>query len=65
MSPDDLEAEVSHTLSELRSRGYKLAIGSSSKNAKRILKQIGLENYFDAVSDGTNIKNQNRIRKYF
>ena len=56
MSPDDLEAEVSHTLSELRSRGYKLAIGSSSKNAKRILKQIGLENYFDAVSDGTNIK---------
>ena len=31
------------------------AIGSSSKNTPFILKQIGLEGYFDAVSDGNNI----------
>lgn len=55
MSPKDLSAEVKSTLEELRNRGVRLAIGSSSKNTKTILKQIGLENYFDAVSDGTNI----------
>ena len=33
----------------------KLAIGSSSKNAKFILERIGLADFFDAVSDGTNI----------
>ncbi len=55
MTPDDLSGEVKETLDSLRAGGHKLAIGSSSKNAKLILKQIGLEGYFDAVSDGTNI----------
>lgn len=55
MSPSDLSEEVKSTLDELRNRGCKLAIGSSSKNAKTILKQLGLDGYFDAVSDGTNI----------
>ena len=55
MSPKDLSEEVKNTLDVLRGRGYLLAIGSSSKNAKNILKRLGLENYFDAVSDGTNI----------
>lgn len=55
MSPNDLSVEVKETLYELRRRGLKLAIGSSSKNAKFILKQIGLENYFDVISDGNNI----------
>lgn len=57
MSALDLTAEVKHTLDELRNRGYLLAIGSSSKNAKLILERLGLHNYFDAISDGTNIKN--------
>ena len=55
MSPADLSDEVKATLDELRRRGYRLAIGSSSKNAPFILHQIGLEGYFDAVSDGNNI----------
>lgn len=55
MSPKDLSAEVRQTLDELREKGLKLAIGSSSKNAPFILKQIGLEGYFDAISDGNNI----------
>ena len=48
--------EVTQTLDALRAKGYKLAIGSSSKNTPIILKKIGYENYFDAVSDGNNIK---------
>ena len=55
MSPKDLAPEVKETLDTLRERGYLLAIGSSSKNAKYILEHIGLADYFDAISDGTNI----------
>lgn len=55
MSPRDLSPEVKSTLDELRARGYILAIGSSSKNTKYILQRLGLEGYFDAISDGTNI----------
>ena len=55
MSPADLSDEVRSTLETLRERGYKLAIGSSSKNTKTILGRIGLGDFFDAISDGTNI----------
>ena len=55
MSPADLSPEVKETLDELRARGLKLGIGSSSKNTKFILSQIGLGDYFDKISDGTNI----------
>ena len=55
MSPEDLSAEVRNTLEELRRKEYLLAIGSSSKNTPFILRQLGLEDFFDAVSDGNNI----------
>lgn len=55
MSTDNLSAEVRETLETLRKMGLKLAIGSSSKNTRFILKQIGLADFFDAISDGTNI----------
>lgn len=55
MTEKDLSTDVRETLKQLREKGLKLAIGSSSKNAKFILERLGLENYFDAVSDGTNI----------
>ena len=55
MSTKDLSEEVKDTLVELRDRGLKLAIGSSSKNAKFILNQLGLGDFFDAISDGNNI----------
>ena len=56
MTPKDLPDEVRETLNALRVRGLKLAIGSSSKNTPLILKQIGLADFFDAVSDGNNIQ---------
>jgi beta-phosphoglucomutase len=55
LSPADLDPSVRATLDDLRGRGLKLAIGSSSKNAKFILERIGLGDYFDEISDGTNI----------
>ena len=55
MSPADLAPEVKETLDALRAEGLKLGIGSSSKNTKFILSQSGLGDYFDKISDGTNI----------
>ena len=55
MTPADVTQEVRDTLKELRRRGYKLSLGSSSKNAKFILERVGLQDAFDAISDGTNI----------
>jgi len=40
---------------KLQEINMKMAIGSSSKNAKRILKQIELIDSFDAIVDGTDI----------
>lgn len=55
MTPLDLSDEVRETLEALRKMGLRLAIGSSSRNTPFILGQIGLAEYFDAVSDGNNI----------
>jgi beta-phosphoglucomutase len=55
MSPKDIAPKTLAALLELKKRGYALAIGSSSKNTKFILSQVGITALFDAISDGTNI----------
>ncbi len=55
LSPKDLESEVKETLEAIRKAGLKVAIGSSSKNTKFILERLGLDTFFDAVSDGTDV----------
>ncbi|MDR0873770.1 MAG: beta-phosphoglucomutase [Prevotellaceae bacterium] len=57
LSPADILPGVLNVLSGLKAAGIKIAIGSSSKNTPTILKQIGLDKTFDAVSDGNNITN--------
>ena len=56
MTPADLEPETSRTLDTLREMGLKLAIGSSSRNTALILHRLGLDGFFNAVADGTQIK---------
>lgn len=55
MTPDSVTPQVRQTLAELRRRGYRLAVGSSSKNARTILERTNLLDAIDAVSDGSNI----------
>lgn len=55
MKPEEVESDVRDTLRILRERGYRTALGSSSKNAGFILEKTGLTDAFDAISDGTNI----------
>jgi beta-phosphoglucomutase len=56
LSEKDIFPGVMDFISYLQGRNIKIAIGSSSKNSKTILKCIGLYETFDgAISDGTNI----------
>ena len=55
LSPQDVSEDVTTTLHELKHRGLKIAIGSSSKNTRFILQQLKLLELFDAVSDGNGL----------
>lgn len=55
LSPADILPNVSALITRLKKMDLKIAIGSSSKNAKKILTQIGLEGLFDIVIDGNDI----------
>ncbi len=56
MTPADVTESVRITLRALRDSGYKLAVGSSSKNTRFILEKTNLAGDFDEVSDGTMIQ---------
>ncbi|MCT4564961.1 MAG: beta-phosphoglucomutase [Maledivibacter sp.] len=55
ITPKDILPGVITILNGLKEKGIKIAIGSSSKNAAKIIKNIQLEKYFDAIVDGNNI----------
>lgn len=55
LTPNDLLKGVTETLGLMRAAGLRLAVGSSSRNTPLILRRIGLDAFFDAVSDGNNI----------
>ncbi len=57
LSPADILPGVDHVIEELKLRGVRIAIGSSSKNTPIILEKIGLKDTFDAVADGNDIQN--------
>ena len=51
----DILPEVIDLIHFLNEKDILIAIGSSSRNTKTILKQIGLLNAFDTIVDGTDI----------
>jgi len=57
LTENDILPGALDTLELLKKRGVKVAIGSSSRNTPIILRQIGLNDAFDAVADGNAIKN--------
>ncbi|MDI6452545.1 beta-phosphoglucomutase [Peloplasma aerotolerans] len=57
LSPNDMLPHVYDVLLNLKEQGIKIAIGSSSRNAKTILKYLGISCLFDAIADGTDIEN--------
>jgi beta-phosphoglucomutase len=55
MSPSEILPGAKELLQELRAKGIKISLGSSSKNAKTVLQLLNIENLFDAIADGTMI----------
>ena len=55
MERDEILEGVEAFIVALREAGIKVALGSSSKNARPILRQVGLFELFDVIVDGTNI----------
>jgi len=53
--PSDVEESTRAALSHLKASGLLLAVASGSKNARFILEQTTLTDYFDAIVDGSEI----------
>jgi beta-phosphoglucomutase len=56
MGPEDALPGAVELIEDARSRGLKVAIGSSSKNARLVLDKLGLSDAFDAVADGNSVE---------
>jgi len=52
MTPADLLPGIGPLLAELQARGARLAIASSSRNARAVVERLGIGRCFDAIVDG-------------
>jgi beta-phosphoglucomutase len=57
LSPEDILPFAEELINFLKEEGIKIAIGSSSRNTKTILKQIQMNEMFDCIVDGNDIGN--------
>ncbi len=57
MKADEIYPGVKQLLIEIRSKGIKVALASSSKNANTIIAKLDIANLFDAIVDGTMVIN--------
>ncbi len=55
MTPDDYLPGAQELLNLLRVEGFKVALGSASKNSSKVLTQLGANKYFDIIGDGNSV----------
>jgi beta-phosphoglucomutase len=55
MNPSEILPGVLEFLQQLKKNGYKIALGSASKNAEIILAKTGLTDWFDLIIDGNKV----------
>ena len=56
ISPRDLCPGAKALLDEICSAGMKSALGSASKNAREVINRLGIQQHFDAISDGYSVE---------
>jgi kojibiose phosphorylase len=56
LTPADLLPGAEALLDELRDAGIKVAIGSSSKNARTVVQRLGIGNRINAITDGYSVE---------
>jgi len=57
LKEDDLLPGARNLIDEIIRRGYKIAVASSSRNAKTVIKNLGIMDIFDTISDGHSVEN--------
>ncbi|MGN6711991.1 beta-phosphoglucomutase [Anaerocolumna jejuensis] len=57
LKSDEILPGVRKFLEDARAEGYRLALGSASRNAKLILEKLGITDLFDEIADGTIVSN--------
>jgi beta-phosphoglucomutase len=55
MKPDEIFPGVKKLIDNLRAKGIKIGLASSSKNAPRVLELLQIQHLFDVIVDGTMI----------
>ncbi len=56
LTEDDILPGAKEFLEDAKRLGYKLALGSASKNSRLILDRLKIEDMFDAIIDGTKVQ---------
>lgn len=57
MTPDEIFPAVKTLIRDVKGQGIKVGLASSSKNAKKVIHLLNIENEFDAIVDGNMIRN--------
>ncbi|MBN2618913.1 MAG: beta-phosphoglucomutase [Spirochaetales bacterium] len=55
LTPNDILPGVKDFILRIKKEGYKISLGSASKNAQFILDHLELTNLFDAIIDGNSV----------
>jgi beta-phosphoglucomutase len=58
ITPKDLLPGARELLEEIRAAGLKSALGSASKNARDVVRRLGIADLLDAISDGSSVERQ-------
>ncbi|MBC5690608.1 beta-phosphoglucomutase [Mediterraneibacter sp. NSJ-55] len=56
MGPSEILPGIVELIKSLKMKGCRIALGSASKSAGMILKRLGIEELFDEIVDGNDIK---------
>ncbi|MEM1339464.1 MAG: beta-phosphoglucomutase [Bacteroidota bacterium] len=55
ITPEDYLPGSKELLTHLRQEGFRVALGSASKNAAKVLQRLGATAYFDTIGDGNSV----------
>ena len=55
ISPNDFLPGALELLKKLKPQGFKIALGSASKNSQKVLRQLNALEFFDVIGDGNSV----------
>lgn len=55
LSPNDYLPGALELLEKIKAQGFKIALGSASKNSQKVLLQLNALDYFDVIGDGNSV----------